>query len=452
MSRKIYTILSIMLIGAFALAACGAPATSAPTQAPAATQPPAPTAVPAATNTAAPKPVTINWWHISTADPGLSFWKGLADQYMAAHPNVTINITVLENEAFKTKLTTVMQSGNPPDIFQSWGGGDMNSQVQAGLLQDITPALDADNGAWRSTFGAGALSVYAYQGKNYGVPWDMGMVGFWYNKDLFAKAGITDTPATWTDFLNDVKKLKAAGITPIALGEGDKWPGMHWWMYLATRIGGEPAFDAAYTQKGSFTDPAFIQAFQKLQDLIALQPFQAGYLGATHDDMETAFGNGKAAMELTGQWGPSVEMADSADKKGVANLGFFNFPAVEGGVGKLTDVCGGGNGFAIGKNAPPEAIDFVKFLTSATNETQMAKLGMGIPPVVGAEAGLTDPNMLAVKQNVENATYFQLYYDQYLPPAMGSALNDAVQTIFAGTATPQQAAQAIEDSAKQNLK
>ncbi len=434
MSRKIYTILSMVLIGAFALAACAAPATP--------TQPPAPTA--------APK-VTINWWHISTADPGLSYWKGLASQYMATHPNVTINITVLENEAFKTKLTTVLQSGNPPDIFQSWGGGDMNSQVTAGLLKDITPDLDANGGAWRNTFGAGALSVYAYQGKNYGVPWDMGMVGFWYNKDLFTKAGIANPPTTWTDFLADVKTLKAAGITPISVGEGDKWPGMHIWMYLATRIGGEAAFDAAYSRKGSFTDPPFVQAFQKLQDLIALQPFQDGFLGATHDDMEGAFGNGKAAMELTGQWGPSVESADSADKKGVANLGFFNFPAVEGGVGKVTDVCGGGNGFAIGKNAPPEAIDFVKFLTSATNEAQMAKLGMGIPPVVGAESGLTDPNMLAVKQNVANATYFQLYYDQYLPPAMGSALNDSVQTIFAGTATPQQAAQAIEDSAKQNL-
>jgi len=453
MSRKLYTFMSLVLVLSFALAACGTPATPAPV----ATQPPAaPVATqapaqPAATQAPAQK-VTINWWHISTKDPGLSFWQGLATQYMAAHPNVDIQITVLENEAFKTKLTTVLQSGNPPDIFQSWGGGDMNAQIQAGLLKDITPDLDANNGAWRNTFGAAALSVYAYQGKNYGVPWDMGMVGFWYNKDLFTKAGITDTPANWTDFIADVKKLKAAGIVPISIGEGDKWPGMHMWMYLATRIGGEPAFDAAYTQKGSFTDPAFVQAGQKLQELIALQPFQPGYLSATHDEMQATFGNGKAAMELSGQWAPSVESANAADKKGVANLGFFNFPAIEGGVGKNTDVCGGGNGFAIGKNAPPEAIDFVKFLTNATNEAQMASLGMGIPPVAGAESGLTDPNMLAVKQNVASATYFQLYYDQYLPPAMGSVLNDSVQTIFAGTASPQQAAQAIEDAAKQNLK
>ena len=92
-------------------------------------------------------------------------WQKLADEYMAAHPNVTIEITVLENEAFKTKLTTVMQSGEPPDIFQSWGGGVMNEYVEAGLLKDITAELDADGGAWRNTFAPGALGVYCLQGQ-----------------------------------------------------------------------------------------------------------------------------------------------------------------------------------------------------------------------------------------------------------------------------------------------
>ena len=454
MSRRICVVLSVLLIVSFALTACGTPAatTEAPPPATQAPVQPAATQPPAATDTAAPKPVTINWWHISTKDPGLSFWQKMANDYMAAHPNVTIKITVLENEAFKTKLTTVMQSGEVPDIFQSWGGGDMNSQVAAGLLQDITPALDADGGAWRGTFAPGALAVYSYQGKNYGVPWDMGMVGWWYNKDLFTKAGIANPPTTWTEFLADVNALKAAGITPISVGEGDKWPGMHIWSYLATRIGGQAAFDAAYTQKGSFTDPAFVQAGEKLKELIALQPFQPGYLNATHDEMQATFGNGKAAMELSGQWAPSVESANAADKKGVANLGLFNFPAIEGGAGDVTDVIGGGNGFAIGKNAPPEAIDFVKFLTTADAQSQMAGLGMGIPVVKGGEAGLKDANMVAVQKDFAAAKYFQLYYDQYLPPAMGSVLNDAVQTIFAGTATPEQAAQAIQDAAKQNLK
>ena len=451
MSRKIFVLLSFMVITAFALSACGPAATAtqavAPTAAVQATQAPQATAAP----TAAPK-VTINWWHISTKDPGLSLWHKFATEYMAAHPNVTINITVLENEAFKTKLTTVMQSGTPPDIFQSWGGGDMNSQIAAGLLKDITPDLDANGGAWRSTFGAGPLSVYALNGKNYGVPWDMGMVGWWYNKDLFAKAKIANPPTTWTELLADVKTLKAAGITPISLGEGDKWPGMHIWSYLATRIGGQAAFNAAYARTGSFTDPAFVQAGDKLKELIALQPFQPGYLGATHDQMQATFGNGKAAMELSGQWAPSVESANAADKKGVANLGFFNFPLVEGGVGVATDVVGGGDGFAIGKDASPEAIDFVKYLTSADAQKQMAAAGMGIPVVKGGEAGLTDPNMVTVQQDFSTATAFQLYYDQYLPPAMGSVLNDSIQGLYAGTSTSQQVAQAIEDAAKQDIK
>jgi len=456
MSRKIYVILSILLIAAFALTACGAPATEAPPAPAEPTQPAEPAATeapaePAMTEEMA-EPVTVTWWHITTKDPGLSDWKKMADDYMAAHPNVTIEITVLENEAFKTKLTTVMQSGDPPDIFQSWGGGTFNQQVEAGLLKDITADLDADS-AWRDSFAPGALGVYSYQGKNYGVPWDMGMVGFWYNKALFEQAGIDAPPATWTEFLEDVQTLKDAGITPISIGEGDKWPGMHFWNYLATRLCGQAKFEAAMARTGSFTDPCFVEAGAKLQELVALEPFQEGFLGAVHDDMQAAFGNGKAAMELSGQWAPSTSAANSADQQGIGdNLALFGFPEVEGGAGAGTDVVGGGNGFAIGKNAEPEAIDFVKYLTSVENQTIIAANGSGIPVVKGAEVGLTDPNMLQVQETFAAANYFQLYYDQFLPPATGSVLNDSVQGLFAGTMTPEEVAQAVEDSVAQEMK
>ncbi|HJR79207.1 MAG TPA: extracellular solute-binding protein [Anaerolineales bacterium] len=455
MKHRLYVFLSLALVLTFVLTACGAPATDAPppaTDEPAAPEAPAGTDESAATEAPAGEPVTITWWHITTKDPGLSDWQKMADDYMAEHPNVNIEITVLENEAFKTKLTTVLQSGEPPDIFQSWGGGVMNQQIDAGLLKDITAELDADGGTWRETFAPGALGVYSYQGKNYGVPWDMGMVGWWYNKELFAQAGIDAPPATWTEFLENVQKLKDAGITPISLGEGDKWPGMHIWSYLATRLCGQAGFETAASREGSFTDPCFVEAGVKLQELIALEPFQDGYLGATHDEMQATFGNGLAAMELSGQWAPSTQAANAADQVGVGeNLGLFNFPAVEGGAGEVSDVVGGGNGFAIGKDAEPEAIDFVKYLTSPENQAVIAASGSGIPVVKGGEVGLTDPNMLTVQETFAAAEYFQLYYDQYLPPAMGAALNDAVQGIFAGTLTPEQAAQTIEDVAAQEL-
>jgi raffinose/stachyose/melibiose transport system substrate-binding protein len=449
MSRKIYIFLSVLVVLAMGLAACSSAAATEVASS-------SSTSTESQTSTSGDtsmEPVTITWWHISTADEHKALWQTMADEYMAMHPNVTIEITVLENEAFKTKLTTVMQSGEPPDIFQSWGGGVMNDYANAGLLQDITPYLDADGGAWRDTFAPGALGVYSLNGKNYGVPWDMGMIGFWYNKDLFAQAGIEAPPTTWTELLADVQALKDAGITPIALGEGDKWPGMHMWAYLATRIGGKDAFlGAGVNRTGSFTDPAFIQAGEMLQQLIALEPFQDGFLGATYPDEAALMGNGEAAMELMGQWAPAVEADSSVSKEGIGDaLGFFPFPMVEGGKGDINDAVGGGNGFAIGKDAPPEAIDFVKYLTSPENEARLAEIGVAIPVVKGGEVGLQDPNMVQVQATFAKAEYFQLYYDQALPAAAGSVLNDSTQGIFAGTLTPEQAAQAIEDAVAAEL-
>jgi raffinose/stachyose/melibiose transport system substrate-binding protein len=455
MLRKLFVLVSLVLIAAFTLSACGAPATTPVATNPPATQPPA--TQPPATQPPATQPpaqaVKINWWHISTAENHKAAFQKMADDYMAAHPGVTVEVTVLENEAFKSKLTTVMQSGEPPDIFQSWGGGVMNEYATAGLLRDITPELDADGGAWRNTFASGALGVYSYKGKNYGVPWDMGMIGFWYNKDLFSQAGIQAPPTTWTELLDDVKALKAKGITPIALGEGDKWPGMHMWAYLVTRIGGKANFEGALLRTGKFTDAPFVEAGKKIQELLALQPFQDGFLAATYGDEATAMGNGKAAMELMGQWAPSVEQANSTDKKGIGDkLGFFPFPMVEGGAGDPADAVGGGNGFAIGKNAPDAAVDFVKYLTNADNQAVLAKIGVAIPVVKGGEVGLSDPLMIELQKTFAAAKYFQLYYDQALPPAMGSVINDSTQGLFAGSLTPEQCAQAVEDSAQQNLK
>jgi raffinose/stachyose/melibiose transport system substrate-binding protein len=447
MRRKHFVFISLLLTVAFALTAC-ATATETATEAVKPTEKPGDAPVPTVEST---EPVTIEWWHIQTTDPGKTMWQQYADDYMALHPNITVNITVLENQAFKDKLTTVMQSGNPPDIFQSWGGGTMKAYTEAGMTMDITPDLDADGGAWRSTFAPGALAVYSKDGLNYGVPWDMGMVGVWYNKDLFEQAGIAEVPATWSAFLDAVADLKAAGITPISLGEKDSWTGIHIWAYLAIRMAGKEGMEAAISRTGSFTDPAFVEAGNKLQELIATDPFQPGYLGDNHDAMQGHFGNGEAAMEISGQWAPTVSAAQSNDGEGVANLGIFAFPAVEGGAGDVTDVMGGGNGFALGKDAPPEAVDFVKFLTTPERQAELAEAGLLIPTVKGGEAGLTDPNMAAVQAMFANAKYFAQYLDQALTPAMGDVINAGVQDIFTGAKTPEELAQAIEDLAKVEL-
>ncbi len=463
MRKRILFAAILMLAASLLLAACGGAATQPAAEEPATEEPmeePAteePMEEPTEEMTeepteeaAAAEPVTIEWWHI-TSDPGphQDAWQAMADAYMAELPNVTVDITILENEAFKSKLTTVMQAGEPPDLFQSWGGGTMNTYADAGLLRDITPEVE---GEWGDSFGAGALGVYAYNGVQYGVPWDMGMVGFWYNKDLFAQAGIDAPPETWEEFLTDVQMLKDAGITPIALGEGEKWPGHFYWVYLATRIGGQQAFLAATSREGAFTDAPYVQAGEELQRLIALEPFQEGFMAASHNDSEAIMGDGEAAMLLMGQWAPEVMRVNSTSGEGIGDaLGFFVFPAVEGGAGAITDAMGGGNGIAVGRDAPDEAVDFLRYLTNVDNQITLTEIGAIVPVVKGAEEAITNPAMVQVFEGVNQAQYFQLYYDQYMAPAVGEAVNDSVEGLFAGTMTPEEVAQAIDDAYVANL-
>ncbi len=367
---KRYRSLGVLGVMAFVFSACtGGGATTAPSVAAPSEAAPSVAAseAPSEAPSQAAAPVTIEWWHISKDDPGKTLFKGIADAYMAAHPNVTINITVLENEAFKTKLTTQMQSGTPPDLFQSWGGGTMAAQADAGMLKDIT----ADVASWKDTINAGAMSIYAYNGKQYGVPWDMGMIGFWYNKKLFSDAGISAPPATWDELLTDMGKLKALGVAPLAIAGKDMWPSMHLWTYLLLRIGGSDVLQQMI-QSGDWNTDACKAAGDAVLKLNDLKPYQDGYKSATYDNEAAAVGNGKAAMELMGQWAPGVQVADSTSKKGLGtDLGWFPFPAVTGGAGAATDGVGGGNGIAVGKNAPPEAVDFLKFFSSVENASSL---------------------------------------------------------------------------------
>jgi raffinose/stachyose/melibiose transport system substrate-binding protein len=389
---------------------------------------------------------TIHWWHIQNTDPMLSVWAGLARDFEAAHPGVKVDITPLENEAFKAKLTTVTQAGNPPDVFHSWGGGVLEQQVGAGLVKE----LSGDAASFLSNVSPNGVKLYQIGGKQYGTPYELGMVGFWYNKELFAKAGVSSTPKTWGELLGVVRQLKAAGIVPIALAGGDKWPAHFYWSYLALRQSGVASMTEA-ANAGAFDAPDFVTAGAKLAELVELEPFQPGFLGAKYmanDGQSALMGNGQTAMELMGQWAPTIEAAYSTDKKGIGDkLGFFPFPALEGGRGSPTEVLGGANGFAVGRNAPPEVFEFLKFLLSPESQRKAARAGV-LPVTSGAESALEDPNLKLVHDALKSATGFLLYLDQAYPPAIGQQVNDSVAELVARSATPQAVARAIAKTAK----
>jgi raffinose/stachyose/melibiose transport system substrate-binding protein len=292
------------------------------------------------------------------------------------------------------------------------------------------------------------LQAYQFDGKTYGVPYDYGLVGFWYNKALFERAGIEATPTTWTQFLDAVRKLKGAGVTPIALAGKEKWPGHYYWSYLAMRIGGLSALRQAQASN-DFNGPVFVQAGQRLKELVDLQPFQQGFLGADYPSptgQAATVGNAKAAMELMGQWAPSVQ---SDAGKGLGDdLGFFPFPTVEGGQGTATEAFGGGNGWSLREGAPDAAVDYLKWFSSVeVNRRLVASKGYQ-PVIKGAEGAVTDPNLRTVVQTLDRATGFQLFLDQAFPPAVGQQVNDSVAALIAGQSTPEAVTQAITKTAK----
>ncbi|MFD3517630.1 extracellular solute-binding protein [Streptomyces sp. NPDC058657] len=386
----------------------------------------------------------LEWWNIQTTEPSKSVWPERAKAFEATHPEVRVKLVTLENDAYKAKMTALTSSGKLPDIYHTWGGGVLRQQIDAGLVEDLSGTVKP----LAETLVGVSMKPYEFDGKSYAMPFDLGAVGFWYNKALFAKAGITTPPATWAAYLDAVGKLKAAGITPIALAGKEKWPGMYYWAYLAMRIAGVDGMQKAADAK-DFTGADFVKAGEHLEELVALQPFQKGFLGAAYSTPggEAALmGNGRAAMELMGQWAPVVQ-ADSG--KGIGkDLGFFPFPTVEGGRGARTDLFGGGGGYAVRKGAPKAAADFLKFLMTPESDRILVSKAAMMPVVKEAAGSLTDPNLRLVADALGKATGFQLYLDQAYPPAVGQEVNDSVAGLIAGAKSPEQVVRSVTLVAK----
>jgi len=379
-----------------------------------------------------------------------AIWDQIAKDYNAAHPGVNVQFKYLENEAFKAKLPTMLQADESrPDLFYSWGGGVMQAQDKAGFLKDVTK----DVAPWESELSPTAVDAFKVDGKVVGVPFEVGEVAFYYNKKLFEKAGVkAEDIKTWDDFLGAVKKLKAAGITPLVVGAGEKWPMHFYYSYLVMRIGGEHALaDAKAGKDGGFKNATFVEAGKRLQELAALEPFQPGYLSTSHAQSAGIFGDGKAAMDLMGQWLLGMQGPNSTSGKGIApeDIGILSFPVVPGGKGKATDTLGGINGWLVSKSAPPEAVDFLKFFSQEKYAKEEASKAAYIPVNKGSESAFTDPLFKRLADDLAKTTYHQNYFDQDLGPSVGRVINDVSVAVAAGQQTPEAAAAAIQEAAEQ---
>ncbi|WP_136064401.1 ABC transporter substrate-binding protein [Modicisalibacter radicis] len=375
---------------------------------------------------------TIRVMRVEISQVEKDYYAEIAREFEDSHPGVTIELDYLSNEAYKSKLPTLLQSDQRPDIFYSWGGEALKEKVEAGFVKDLTAAMQD---GWQARFPASAIDAFTIGGKIYGAPLYVTEVGLWANTALTEKAGVdVDAIDTWQDFLDAVATLKEAGVTPIVVGAKDGWPMHFYWGSLATRLAGQPGFEAA-------------KAGEKLEQLVELEPFQPGFMTTTYERASGMFGDGEAAFHLMGDWDylPSQQRSVSGEGVPDEDLRFISFPSVEGGQGNEATF-GGLNGWAVTRDAPDEAVTFLKRLLSLDNQREAAKRGIFVPVVKGAEKALTTPYGRKVARDIEQASYHQIFLDHDLGVSVGATVNDISTDIAQGVTSPEEAAERVEEA------
>jgi raffinose/stachyose/melibiose transport system substrate-binding protein len=417
-SRKL-AIVATAVAAALAIAACSSSSSST-------------SASSSSTSSSSTTKVTLTWWNNGNTQPLLGVWQSVVSAFHAAHPNVTISMNPIQSDLFTTKMPIALKSDSPPDIFQQWGGGQEATQLTSGKLANLSSLTSS----WISELGPAAAG-WQVNGQQYGIPYDQHVVGFWYRKDLFAKAGITTPPTTIAQLESDDAKLKAAGITPISLGGGSRWPDAFYWEYFAVRECSQSVLQSSI-KAINMTAPCFSQATKDLTAFMATNPFQGGF-NATQ--AQTGAGssagllaNGKAAMELQGDWETSVVPALTSNKNIISELGWFPFPQVPGGAGAATAVLSGGDGFSCTTGASePACAEFLQYIDSTpVQEELVQKANVGLPANSAAESVLTNPALQAAAKAHDTAAYDAEYFDIAFPTNQGQALDSALADFFAG--------------------
>jgi raffinose/stachyose/melibiose transport system substrate-binding protein len=390
---------------------------------------------------------TITWWHNSNNEPGKGFYEQAAADFEADHPGVKIEISAMAHEDMVDKLAAAFQSGDIPDIYMERGGGELADHVDAGLVRDIS-----DDAADEIETVGGSVAGWQVDGKTYALPFSLGVVGVWYNKALFEQAGVTP-PTTMGEWKDVNATLQAKGITPVSVGAGDKWPAAHYWYYTALRSCPEDVLKDAVTSL-DFSDPCFVQAGEVLEDFIATEPFNRGFLTTPAQEGATSasglLATGKVASELQGHWEPGVMQGLTDDGQGLGDdTGWFPFPAVEDGQGDPAAQLGGGDAWAVSQEAPDEAVEFVKYLLSDDVQVGFAENNMGLPTNPAASGSVADPALADLLQVRDDAPFVQLYFDTAFGESIGGAMNDEIALMFAGKASPQDIVDAIQQAAEQ---
>jgi raffinose/stachyose/melibiose transport system substrate-binding protein len=386
--------------------------------------------------------VVINFFHRWPNEPRNSFYDQKVQEYMELHPEVEIHVDSVLNDSYKEKIRVLVSNEDLPDIFSSWSDSFALNLVSSERIMPLDDILAADL-EWGDQFISSQFSGFTRDDIIYGVPFTIDGKAFFYNKEIFAANGIT-IPKTFDEFLVILDQLQDAGYeTPLVEGLKNTWAISHYMGTIFERILDPDVISKDYnTASGEFTDPGYIEGLEVFKQL-------TDYMGelSTAIDHETArnmFANGEAPIVYM-QFA-EISMVEDI---GTFDFGFFDFPAFVDGKGDPNALTGAPEGWMLNKNAPDEAIDFLKFLT--TKETAFAFTAIA-GQLNAIKGGVAVENVSAAALEaydvVMNASATTPWFDNAVNINIADIFMRGGQSLATGQSTPEEIMLEVQTEAK----
>ena len=166
----------------------------------------------------------MHLWPEGSSKAQFTIVNDIIKQYEKDHPDVKVQTEILGNEQYKDKIKVLSASNELPDVGVTWAAGYMQPFVKGEMFAPLDDVIDSN---FKDQFVAGTTEAFAIDGKTYGLPLELNITPVYYNKEIFEKYNL-EVPETYDEFLTVVKTLTDNGVTPITLGNKDRWTGSMW--------------------------------------------------------------------------------------------------------------------------------------------------------------------------------------------------------------------------------
>ena len=265
----------------------------------------------------------------SDDSPFSVYWREQVKKFNESGRGITIVDESLSDEtAYLDKLRSQIATGTQPEIFIEYGGSRIIDYVEAGILVDVQPYLDADP-EWKASFLSDTATKWQfadYPG-TFGVPCQFYAVFLYYNKELLEKNGFDGPPESFEEFRSMCQTMLDNSQQPMTLGEKDVWRAGHFFNNLIMKSYGAQAVEDLAARKLKYDGPEMLELYGIIKEFNDKGYFGPNAVGVDVNTEDSDFLTGKTAMRFNGTWFIPQIVADYAGD--LDNIGIARFPYIK---------------------------------------------------------------------------------------------------------------------------